>query len=160
MGGGTLFTSYGVDLPGGLPLSGSGISLTSLLGDVSVISLQNATESQVLSRSLGSLTSNLLWPATVALRAGSGDVTLNLLSPSILQQLSLVPSSTGGLDILAAGSVSWTGTLVMADLLTGASQYIGALNYAKAQYISPLGVPLSSLAEPLHAGDTEPSRIV
>lgn len=154
------FTSYGVALPGGrAPASGSGVVLTSLIGDVSVVSLSGNAERMVFLKGgpdYGYYA--MLWPASIALNAPSGDVTLNVIRGTLGAWPSLVPSSNGGIDILAAGSVHWTGMLNMPDLLTSSSQYLGNPNLTRGQYISPLGIPLSNLATPLHAGDA-PSTI-
>ncbi len=163
-GAGPTFTSYGIALPGGLPAaSGSGVALTSLLGGVSMLSLSDSTEFGVFlkGRSVDpSAATGMLWPAKVALTALNGDVTLKLVQGrSVSIWPGLVPSSDGGLDILAAGSVNWTGALNMPDLLASSSQYIGSVRVVLGQYISPLGIPLSNLTTPLHAGDAEPSVI-
>lgn len=152
------FTSYGVDLPvPGLPKSGSGVSLTSITGDIT----NTAGTTNVPSTLTGA---GLLLPAGLAFSALSGNVTLNLNTYGSAS--ALVPSASGELAILAAGSFQLTGSLTMKDLLTTSAQFLnnsgGGYNLLVklGDYISPLGVPLSNLTAGLHAADTEPSRIV
>lgn len=157
-----IFTSYGVSLPGsGMPASGSGVALTSLLNDTTVASLTASAETTIFLRGSGTAPMGRLWPATVKLSAPSGDVTLKL--PAETGALSLVPSANGGVEIIAGRSVNWTGVLDMTDLLTSASQYVGKITengLRLGQYISPLGIPLSNLERSLHADDVSPSIIV
>uniref|UniRef100_Q07N95 Filamentous haemagglutinin family outer membrane protein n=1 Tax=Rhodopseudomonas palustris (strain BisA53) TaxID=316055 RepID=Q07N95_RHOP5 len=138
------FTSFGAEMPvPGLPTSGSGVSLTSIAGD---LSWQAPPEAMIfvqadLSTSQISSATGGLWPERMALRALSGNVSLT--RTSTVKIPSLVSSASGQLAILAARSFNLKGSLTQ-----------------DGGYISPLGVPLSILSAPLHIADTEPSFII
>ncbi|HEY0330272.1 MAG TPA: filamentous hemagglutinin family protein [Rhodopseudomonas sp.] len=164
---GAYFTSFGTGLPvPGLPSSGSGVSLTSIAGDLAwqappeaMIFVQADFSTSQISSATGGL-----WPARMALSALSGSVTLAASATYAIP--SVAPSASGQLAILAADAFNVTGSLKMVDLLTTSTQYIGNtaglgnVGVLTSNYISPLGAPLSNLTAALHVADTEPSSIV
>lgn len=144
---GAIFTSLGTTLvPTNLP-KGSGVSISSVTGAISIGGISESSTG-IFGSSGGT---NSLWPAALKLSAMSGDV--------LLSQGTLVPSGQGGFEIIAAGSFYLTGSLVMVDPLTSSRQYVGSGGITSGQYISPLGVPLSNLKSALHGDDPNPSFI-
>jgi filamentous hemagglutinin family protein len=154
---GNLFTSYG---------PGSGVSLTSVAGDVTALTIPSSSASGLFlhNSAVGTLTPTtpgLLLPATLDLAALSGDVSLQAFG-----EANLVPyptqtgSDTGTISIIATGSIDLGSGLVMQDLSTAITQYIG---YAGStgqldpkNYIDPRGIPQPNLTMALHANDPVP----
>ncbi len=151
---GAPFTSLGTTLLSGAGPKGSGVSISAVTGNVSIANPDIRTL-------FGAGSVNGLWPAALQLRALSGDVVLGDATRTGIPYPNLVPSADGGLQILAAGSFRLNGTLSMTDPLTISAQYLGSgvNGFNSAQYVSPLGVPLSNLTSPLHGADTDPSFI-
>uniref|UniRef100_Q07N90 Filamentous haemagglutinin family outer membrane protein n=1 Tax=Rhodopseudomonas palustris (strain BisA53) TaxID=316055 RepID=Q07N90_RHOP5 len=158
LAGNAVFTSYGVTLPGTPFTSGSGVSLTTRTGDLAVADL-GLTTKIIFGRS-ASGTENAAWPANVEMSALMGDITLARTNANSTWP-ALSPSTTGGLQILAGGSVQLLG-IDMPDPNTSVTQYIGgaAVTLAGGAYVSPLGIPLANLKAALHDKDTEPSFVI
>jgi len=159
---GSIFTSYGVTLPGG-PSGASGVSLTSIAGDITANTLLPGEAASVMSGAASQVLP-MLMPPMVRLAAFSGNV-------AIQRDMKLAPSVTGTLDILAARSVDLSGVanqapiLSMVDVNARPDLLVGPVRGSLGQddlqnnYISPLGSPLAALTVPLHAGDQQPVRI-
>ena len=163
---GQIFTTYGPT---------SGIALTSVTGDVTALG-QGDTAFQANSAANLAVPFGTLLPATLVLNALSGNVTINNVNgdANLLPYPSTTGDDTGTIDILAVKSFTVepviqnitgannTGTLVMPDLDTSPAQYVGNTNILNgislntANYISPLGIPLPTLSEALHANDNQP----
>ncbi len=158
-----LFTSYGPD---------SGISLTSITGDVTALTISPSSIAGLFVHNAGvtpnlglkSDTIGLLLPATLDLAALSGGITINKTGQPDIGNASLLPyptqtgNDTGTVSLVAAGSIDLGAGLAMPDLLTATTQYISARfdpTYT-GNYISPLGVPLANLTMALHANDSAP----
>lgn len=151
---GNPFTSYG---------PGSGVSLTSVTGDVTALTIPASSASGLFvhNPALGSVSSAIqfLLPATLDLAALSGDISLQ----AVAGQGNLVPyptqtgSDTGTISIIATGSIDLGGGLAMPDLNTAITQYIGTTSQLDlTNYISPLGIPQPNLTMALHANDPVP----
>ncbi|MDI4235724.1 filamentous hemagglutinin family protein [Bradyrhizobium sp. Arg237L] len=156
-----LFTSYG---------PGSGISLTSVTGDVTALTVAPAASTGLFAGKapneiLLPSTIGLLLPATLDLAALSGSIVFNSGTTSIdgIGNANLVPyptlsgDSTGTINLVAAGSIDLGAGLTMPDIINGTIQYLGStggLDYGN--YISPLGGPLPILTQALHANDSNP----
>ncbi|MCK9914438.1 filamentous hemagglutinin family protein [Microbacteriaceae bacterium K1510] len=149
------FTSFGVTLPGTMrgipPASGSGVSLTSVTGDLDfVMSRSTGADVALFAKSsslLGSMGASL--PAYVTVLTLAGDTNFSAIKANNGTWPTLVPSASGGLEVLAAGSFTLTGSVSMIESLT-----------APSQYTNPLRFPLSNLVGPLHASDSTPSFII
>ncbi|MFN5278179.1 filamentous haemagglutinin family protein [Bradyrhizobium sp.] len=151
------FTSYG---------PGSGVSLTSLTGDVtgptvSVNSIpglfvHNAGGVQIGGQA-DPATVGLLLPATFDLIALNGNLTLSKTDVS-----NLLPSNTGTINLVAAGSISLGAGLAMLDIDSRFTRYIGSndtfVNLA-GNSINLLGTPWPTLTQALHANDPVPAVI-
>jgi filamentous hemagglutinin family protein len=159
---GNLFTSFGPS---------SGVSLSSVSGDVTALTVPAGNSDTFLFRHLplgqGSAPRFIgqLLPATLDVTALSGNVfVISNTTTGGFGNANLVPyptqtgSDTGTFDIVAAGSIDLGQGLSMPDLNTKTTQYIGnssnVLDYGN--YISPLGVPLANVTEALHANDPAP----
>ncbi|WP_298364966.1 filamentous haemagglutinin family protein [uncultured Bradyrhizobium sp.] len=148
------FTSYG---------PGSGISLTSIAGDVtgptvSVNSIpglfvHNTSANITLGGNANASIVGLLLPATFDLAALGGNLTLSKTDMS-----NVLPSNGGTVNLLAAGTISLEVGLVMPDLSTSITQFVGA-SISQSDFtnvISPLGLPPATLTQALHANDPVP----
>ncbi|WP_213773060.1 filamentous haemagglutinin family protein [Bradyrhizobium sp. dw_78] len=125
---GTAFATYGAT---------SGVSLTSVVGDVTVT--ENSLSSLLLP-STGS--SSLVLPATLEIDAVSGNIQANA-------SLNLIPSATGTLTLQASGSISTEGPNSFGyaiTMLDGTAAPTGALGIAAP----------TVLASAVHAGDPDP----
>ncbi|GKQ52146.1 filamentous haemagglutinin family protein [Bradyrhizobium sp. Ce-3] len=151
------FTSYG---------PGSGISLTSLTGDVSGptvspvlipgLFVHNANSGTVsLGGNANASIVGLLLPATLDLAALSGDLTLSKTDIS-----NVLPSSSGNVSLVAAGTIDLGLGLAMPDLDPDITRYIGSNNIDLTKLVSnsinPLGLPWATLTQALHANDPVP----
>ncbi|WP_420969891.1 filamentous haemagglutinin family protein [Bradyrhizobium sp. B120] len=153
------FTSYG---------SGSGISLTSITGDVAAPTVSSANNGSSLIAGLfvhnagnpilGGFANasivGLLLPATLDLTALNGNLTLSKTDVS-----SLVPSNTGTVNLVAAGTVNLGAGLAMPDLDPSTARYVGSnsdQNALVSNSINPLGLPWATLTQALHANDPVP----
>ncbi|WP_143201473.1 filamentous haemagglutinin family protein [Bradyrhizobium sp. NAS96.2] len=151
------FTSYG---------AASGISLTSITGDVigpavSVNSIpglfaHNANANLALGGNANPSIVGLLLPATFDLTALSGNLALSKTDAS-----NLLPSNSGTINLVAAGSIDLGTGLSMPDLSTSIAQYVGSPLSAidVANSINPLGLPWATLTQALHANDPVPAVI-
>ncbi|MGF6312177.1 filamentous hemagglutinin family protein [Bradyrhizobium sp. i1.8.4] len=160
------FTSYG---------PGSGISLTSMTGDVTGPTISAAGSPAPISGLFthnGSFTSGtqklggfadastvgLLLPATFDLAALSGDVALSTTDVS-----TLLPSTTGTVNLVAAGSIKLGAGLAMPDLDPSIARYIGSTAIDSTTLVSnsinPLGLSWATLTRALHADDPDPAII-
>jgi len=159
-----LFTTYGPQ---------SGVSINSTSGDITALTISSDPDKVgtlfargTESNSVGLKTNNLglLLPATLSLTALNGDVTLN---PADTKAANLLPNPTltgdaiGNLSIVASGTVNLGAGISMPDLLTKTTQFVGsttgaALATDQTNYISPLGIPLATLTQALHANDPNP----
>lgn len=161
-----LFTSYG---------EGSGIALTSVMGDVTALTVAPSSIAglfvhnpgvQEVGGSAKSTTIGLMLPATLDLTALSGDIVFNsggaagggVGNANLLPYPTWTGSDTGTVSMVAAGSIALGAGLVMPDLSASITQYLGASGNITdyANYISPLGVPLPTLTQALHANDPAP----
>ncbi|MGN1287904.1 MAG: beta strand repeat-containing protein, partial [Bradyrhizobium sp.] len=151
------FTSYG---------PGSGVSLTSLAGDVtgptvSVTSIPGLFAHNVnwggvsIGGQADPTTVGLLLPTTFDLTALNGNLTLSKTYVS-----NLLPSNTGTINLIAAGSINLGAGLAMPDLDSDITRYIGSGNIDKGKLagnsINSLGLPWATLTQALHANDSEP----
>lgn len=155
------FTSYG---------SNSGVSLTSITGDITALTIALASTDGLFVHNAGGqpigggqsyFSVGQLLPATLDLTALNGGITFNAIGANGVGNAYLLPyptqtgNDTGTVSFVAAGSIKLGQGLVMPDLLTTTTQYIGGgVDYTN--YISPLGVPLANLAQALHADDPNP----
>ncbi|WP_027580552.1 filamentous haemagglutinin family protein [Bradyrhizobium sp. Ai1a-2] len=157
------FTSFG---------PGSGVSLTSTAGDVTALTISSSDNSTGNiaglflhnDQGVGALTQvGLLLPARFDLASLSGNVVL-AGNPTV-DNANLVPyptrdgNNTGTFNIVAAQSINLGGGIAMPDLNTTAAQYIGNDVVSRRNYISPLGMPLATLTQALHANDPAPAVI-
>ncbi|MDR3417050.1 MAG: hypothetical protein P4L83_12765, partial [Nevskia sp.] len=133
------FTSYSDD---------SGVSLTSVSGDVTIVTA--ALGNKLLPSSLeGSSYSSILAPASLIIDAIGGDITLSGGFDSIANApasgIDLVPSASGTLTLIAGGSI---------DLSSGVNYAITMLDGTSSYYVDPLGTPAPTvLSAALHADD-------
>lgn len=145
---GGYFTSYSAD---------SGVSLTSIAGDVTIVTAPPGN--QLMPSTLeggGSNKSAILAPASLALNAIGGDIlTSGSFGSADNANISLIPSASGTLSLLAGGSIN----LANATGSTGFTNYnITMLDYGSTTttnvFVDPLGLPTpkSVLASP-HAAD-------
>ncbi|WP_342710252.1 filamentous hemagglutinin family protein [Bradyrhizobium sp. B124] len=152
------FTSYG---------PGSGVSLTSTTGDLTGPTVSSTGGSPpitglfVHNGSTGVITLGgnanasivgLLLPATFDLTALNGNLTLSKTDVS-----NVLPSNNGNVSLVAAGTISLEAGLVMPDLSSSITEYVGFNNGVDlANVISPLGLPPAALTQALHANDLAP----
>ncbi|MGY3591283.1 filamentous hemagglutinin family protein [Bradyrhizobium sp. USDA 4341] len=147
------FTSYG---------SGSGISLTSITGDVTGptvsansvpgLFVHNANSNISLGGNANASIVGLLLPATFDLTALNGNLTLSKTDVS-----NVLPSNNGNVSLVAAGTISLEAGLVMPDLSSTITEYVGFNNGVDlANVISPLGLPPAAFNQALHANDSVP----
>jgi hypothetical protein len=147
----SFFSTYGAP---------SGVELTSLSGNVRLV---NDSQTLGLSYALPALSSSewsalTLYPGTVRVHALSGDIDIN-------GRMTLAPSSTGQLELLASGSVRASNTINMSDLPQSALPTASSPDNNYFVRVDPLiGGGYSGRtahgATALHAGDLEPVRIV
>ncbi|WP_229167347.1 filamentous hemagglutinin family protein [Bradyrhizobium altum] len=150
-----MFTSYGPE---------SGISLSSLTGDVTGPTVSSTVQPVPITGLFvhnGGLTAaalggtanaaivGLLLPATFDLTALSGNLTLSKTDVS-----SVMPSNGGTVSLLAAGTINLEAGLAMPDINSSITQYVGSINGLDVtNVISPLGMPMATLTQALHAND-------
>ncbi|QPF87794.1 filamentous hemagglutinin family protein [Bradyrhizobium genosp. L] len=151
------FTSYGPD---------SGVSLTSLTGDVNALTVSSSSSIGGLfavrnpTETIQYTSIGQLLPATLDLSALGGNMTVNTASngsggvgnANLMSYPTQTGDDTGTLNLIASGSLNLGSGFAMPDL---SAQYIGnasALNL----YISPLGMPAPNLTLALHANDPDP----
>ncbi|MCA6120294.1 filamentous hemagglutinin family protein [Bradyrhizobium sp. WSM 1704] len=147
-----LFTSYGPD---------SGVSLTSLTGDVSALTASSSASSAGLF-AIKNPTSNVqsnsigrMLPATLDLVALSGDIAFRGgANANLMSYPTQSGDDTGTFTVIAAGSIGFSGGLTMPEG-GGIDQYVGGAPSLN-NYISPLGMPPSNLTIALHANDANP----
>ncbi|MBR0871346.1 filamentous hemagglutinin family protein [Bradyrhizobium tropiciagri] len=134
-----LFTSFGPD---------SGVSLTSLTGDVTALTVSTSQSSvgglfavKSPTDSLGYNIVGQLLPATLDLVALAGDLAFNTGggSANLMAYPTQTGDATGNFTAIAAKSIN-LGSLAMPDV----------------GYISPLGIPVPNLTLALHANDPDP----
>jgi len=162
----TLFSTYGSD---------TGAELSSLTGDVVFHSAEGvANESARLAQVYTGLYANPiigastidvtsllnLLPSSLAMTAYAGDVKL----PSGKAPLTLLPSATGQLELLAQGSVELAGDgtgIIISDRdpasIPSAARPIGYLADQAEAFTPSSGRVNASV--PVHSGDTTPARI-
>ncbi|MES5481638.1 filamentous hemagglutinin family protein [Bradyrhizobium sp. INPA03-11B] len=152
-----LFTSYGPN---------SGVSLTSLTGDVTGSTVSVNSIPGLFVHNAGGVfvggqanptTVGLLLPATFDLTALNGNLTLSKTDVS-----NLVPSNTGTVNLVAAGSINLGAGLSMPDLDPTITRYIGSNDNTitlAGNSINPLGLPWPTLSQALHANDPVPAVI-
>lgn len=168
------FTTYGPQ---------SGVSISSTVGDVTALTISTnasvvgsmfshtTTQTQKSnSNGITTVTLGQLLPASLDLTALTGGVTIN---PKDTGGAGLVPypttngNATGNLSIVAAGVINLGDGISMPDLSTKTSQFLGStvLNSSgnptfapetTTNYVSPLGLPNTTLTTPLHANDLNP----
>ncbi|MGY3696655.1 filamentous hemagglutinin family protein [Bradyrhizobium sp. USDA 3240] len=153
-----MFTSYG---------PGSGISLTSLTGDLTGPTVSPASIPGLFAHNADSgnyqlgVTANasivgLLLPATFDLAALSGNLTLSKTDVS-----NVLPSNNGNVSLVAAGTLDLGLGLAMPDLDPNIARYIGSIAISDqttlaSNSINPLGLPWATLTKALHANDPVP----
>lgn len=153
------FTSYGPD---------SGVSLASLTGDVTALTVSSADSAAGLfaiqppNGGLKNTAIGLLLPATLDLSALGGNIIFNTASnggsvgsANLMSYPTQIGDDTGTLNLIAAGSIDLGFGLAMPDL---SAQYIGnapTLNL----YINPLGMLAPNLTVALHANDPDQAVI-
>ncbi|MBR1201887.1 MULTISPECIES: filamentous haemagglutinin family protein [unclassified Bradyrhizobium] len=154
------FTSYG---------SGSGVSLTSLTGDmtgptvsstggsIAGLFVHNAgSGSFALGGDANASIVGLLLPATFELTALNGNLTLSKTDVS-----NVLPSNNGNVSLVAAGTIDLGLGLAMPDLDPSVARYIGSTTISDSttlvsNSINPLGLPWANLTQALHADDSVP----
>ncbi|WP_229181688.1 filamentous haemagglutinin family protein [Bradyrhizobium oropedii] len=132
------FTSFG---------PASGVSLTSLTGDVTALTVSSSNSSIGGLFAVKSPTDSLRYdivgqvlPATLDLTALGGDIAFNtVFTGGGLGNANLIGSATGTVNMIATGSIDLGAGLSMTESLSG-----------------PLGVPLPAQTQALHANDPNP----
>lgn len=143
----------------------SGIALTSTAGDVTALTIDNASNASTSSalfqhgttlNSANSAAGELL-PATLDLVSLQGNVDLSGATAANLVPIpTQTGSDTGTISIVAARSIFLGPSLNMPDLNTSATNRVGPTVTVVTNYVSPLGLVLPSLTQALHANDPQP----
>ena len=154
----SLFTSFGPE---------SGISLTSISGDITALTIaptaglfvHNATGLS-LGGGVRPDSVGLLLPATLDLTALSGGIGFNNSGDTLNANLVPVPSpggnDIGNIQIVAAKSIDLGAGLAMPDLAASTVGNAGIDTPGRSNFITPLGIPLGNLTVALHANDSAP----